>query len=117
MVKTNPKITQLITSLKEKSYKEEATIWKDIARKLEKSTRRQAEVNISKINRYTKPDDLVLVPGKVLSSGLLDHKVQIAALDFSSRAAEKIVTAGGECLDIAQLVEKNPKGTGVKIIQ
>lgn len=117
MTKTNPKITQLITSLKEKSYKEEAAIWKEIARKLEKSTRRQAEVNLSKINRHTQPDDMVLVPGKVLSSGALDHKVQVAALDFSSKAAEKIVTAGGEVLDIGELVEKNPKGTGVKIIQ
>ncbi len=115
--KTNPKITELITSLKEKSYKEEAAIWKDIARKLEKSTRRQAEVNLSKINRHTKPDDLVLVPGKVLSSGALDHKVQVAALDFSKKAAEKITVAGGQCMDIDQLVEKNPKGTGVRIIQ
>ncbi len=115
--KTNPKITQLITNLKEKSYTEEAAIWKDIARKLEKSTRSKAEVNLSQINRHTKTDDLVLVPGKVLSSGALDHKVQIAALDFSKKAAEKIVIAGGECMEINQLVEKNPKGTGVKIIQ
>ncbi len=117
MEKTNPKITQLITSLKEKSYKEEAAIWKDIARKLEKSTRRQAEVNLSQINRHTKPDDLVLVPGKVLSSVVLDHKVQIAALNFSKKAALKIDNAGGECMEINQLLEKNPKGTGVKIIQ
>lgn len=56
--KTNPKITELITSLKEKSYQEEAAIWKDVARKLEKSTRRQAEVNLSKINRNTQKDEI-----------------------------------------------------------
>ena len=115
--KTNPKITELIKSLKEKSYTEKAAIWKDIARKLEKSNRRQAEVNLSQINRHTKPDDLVLVPGKVLSSGTLEHKVQIAALNFSIKAAEKIDKAGGECLKINQLMEKNPTGTGVRIIE
>lgn len=115
--KTNPKITELITNLKEKSYREKAAIWRDIARKLEKSARRQAEVNLSQINRHTKPDELVLVPGKVLSSGALDHKVQIAALNFSKKATEKIDNAGGECLDINQLLEKNPKGTGVRIIE
>lgn len=115
--KTNPQITGLIVSLKEKSYQEKAAIWKDLARKLEKSTRRQAEVNLSQINRYTSPDELVLVPGKVLGSGTLDHKVQIAALNFSKRAAEKIETAGGECLPISQLMEENPKGSGVRIIE
>jgi large subunit ribosomal protein L18e len=117
MEKTNPKITQLIENLKKKSYQEEAAIWKKLALKLEKSTRRQAEVNLSQINRHTKSDELVLVPGKVLGSGVLDHKVQIAALNFSKTAEEKIGKAGGECLEINQLMEKNPTGTGVRIIE
>jgi large subunit ribosomal protein L18e len=117
MEKTNPKITQLIKNLKEKSYQEEAAIWKKLALKLEKSTRRQAEVNLSQINRHTKPDELILVPGKVLGSGVLDHKVQIAALNFSKTAEEKIGNAGGECLEINQLMEKNPTGTGIRIIE
>lgn len=115
--KTNPKITGLIISLKEKSHTEKAAIWKDLAIKLERSTRRQAEVNLSKINRHSTADDLVLVPGKVLGGGLLDHKVQIAALNFSKTAQEKIGKAGGECLEISQLLEKNPTGSGVKIIE
>jgi len=117
MEKTNPKITQLIKNLKEKSYQEEAAIWKKLAIKLEKSTRNQAEVNLSQINRHTKPDEIVLVPGKVLGSGVLDHKVQIAALNFSKTAQAKIDGAGGECLEINQLMEKNPTGTRVRIIE
>jgi large subunit ribosomal protein L18e len=117
MEKTNPKITQLIKNLKEKSYQEKAAVWKKLALKLEKSTRRQAEVNLSQINRHTKPDELVLVPGKVLGSGVLDHKVQIAAFNFSKTAEEKIGNAGGECMEINQLMEKNPTGTGVRIIE
>jgi large subunit ribosomal protein L18e len=115
--KTNPQITILIKTLKEKSYQEKAAIWKKLAQKLEKSTRSRAEVNLSQINRHTQPDELVLVPGKVLGSGVLDHKVKIAALNFSKSAEEKIGNAGGECLDINQLLVKNPTGTGVRIIE
>lgn len=115
--KTNPNITALIISLKEKSYTEEVAIWKDLARKLERSNRRQAEVNLSQINRHSSDDEMVLVPGKVLGSGTLDHKVQIAALNFSKTAKEKIGTVGGECLNIIELLEKNPKGSGVRILE
>ncbi len=115
--KTNPKITELIKSLKENSYKKEAPIWKDVSRRLERSTRRQAEVNLSQLNRYTSADELVLVPGKILGSGTLDHKIKVAALSYSSLAKEKIETAGGECLTIIQLMESHPKGSGVRIIE
>jgi large subunit ribosomal protein L18e len=116
-MKTNPQINQLIKILKEKSYQEEAPIWKNLARRLEKPTRNQAEVNISRINRHTSDDEIVLVPGKVLGSGALDHKVQVAALDFSKTAEEKITSAGGKCLDITLLMDENPKGTGIRIIK
>lgn len=115
--KTNPKIIQLITDLKQKSYTENVALWKDVARRLERPTRRQAEVNLSQINRYTTPQEVVLVPGKVLGSGILDHQVQVAALSFSKKAEEKITTVGGECLDIMDLMEKNPTGSGVRIIE
>jgi large subunit ribosomal protein L18e len=116
MTKTNPQITQIIQILKEKSYQEEASLWKELARRLEKPTRQCAEVNLSRINRHSSPEETVLVPGKVLGSGSLDHKVRVVALDFSQSAAEKIVGAGGECLDIEQLLKENPQGNGVRII-
>lgn len=115
--KTNPKITGLINSLKQKAYKEETALWKDVALRLERSTRRQAEVNISQINQHTSPEELVLVPGKVLGTGTLNHKVQVAALHFSQRAQKKIHKAGGKCLEISQIMEENPKGSRIRIIE
>ena len=38
MTKTNPQISQIIQILKEKSYQEEAALWKELARRLEKET-------------------------------------------------------------------------------
>lgn len=117
LTKTNPKLIELIGTLKEKSYKEDVAIWKDVAKRLERSNRRKAEVNISKINRHSSPDETVLVPGKILGSGELDHKVNVVALGFSKKASEKIDAAGGKCLDITEILDENPKGSKIRIIE
>ena len=113
---TNPRLVKLIEMLKQESYKNQAKIWKDVARRLAKPRRRRAEVNISKINRYTKEGDVVLVPGKVLGAGKLDDKVIVAAFAFSETAKRLIKEAGGEAITIEELIKRNPKGSNVKIM-
>ena len=113
---TNPELVRLIESLKIESYKNNRRIWRDIAKRLSKSSRRRAEVNISKINRYTKENYVVIVPGKVLGAGKLNHKVTVAALSFSEGAKRAIEGVGGQCLSIEELLEKNPKGSLIKIM-
>ena len=115
--KTNPRIVSLILTLKEKANKDAAPIWKDIAKRLEMPSRNYAAVNISKINRHTAEDDVLLIPGKVLGAGLLDHPVTVAALTFSESATEKITGAGGKCLSLEEIVEANPKGSGIRIFR
>lgn len=119
--KTNPRISKLIGDLKGIARENSAPVWKDIAKRLEKPRRNYAEVNLSKINRYSNANDTILVPGKVLSAGSIEKPVTIAALGFSKKACEKISKSGdgeekGKCLSIEELVENNPKGSGVKII-
>jgi len=113
---TNVHLRRMIHYLRKKSREHRASIWRRVAELLEKPTRQKVEVNLSKINRFTEAGDVVVVPGKVLGSGVLDHKVVVAAFDFSSGAYRKIVEAGGEVLTIPELVDKNPKGSGVKIL-
>jgi large subunit ribosomal protein L18e len=115
--KTNPKTIELINYFKEKSYTEKAAIWNDFAKRLSRPTRRKAQVNISKINRHSKNEEVVLVPGKVLGNGKLDHKVSVGALSFSRAAEDKIESAGGECLDLFEIIEINKKGSKIKIIE
>ncbi|MDR0900738.1 MAG: 50S ribosomal protein L18e [Methanobrevibacter sp.] len=117
VVKTNPNLIEIIRDLKEKSHEEEVAIWKDVAKKLERPTRKQAEVNLSDINRVSENDQTVLIPGKVLSNGSLDHKVSIVALNFSKTAQEKIEEAGGECISLNEILDKNPKGSNIKIVE
>jgi large subunit ribosomal protein L18e len=115
--KTNPRLIALIDDLKAATRGEGGAIWRDVAMRLEKPRRNYAAVNVSKINRHTAPDDLVLVAGKVLGSGDIDHKVTVAALQFSEQAASKIKLAGGECLKIEELVEKHPAGSSIIILR
>ncbi len=115
--KTNPRIVRLINDLKAASRDNNVPLWRDVANKLEKPRRNYAAVNLSKINRHTKSDDTVLVPGKVLASGNIEHNVTVAALNFSSQAMSKIQGAGGKCMVIEKLVQDHPKGSGIKILR
>ena len=93
-----------------------ARIRRAVADELERPRRNRRVVNLSRINRYTKPNDVVVVPGKVLGMGTLDHPVTVAAFAFSKRAKELIEKAGGEAISIKELIKRNPKGSNVKII-
>jgi len=112
----NVQVRRLIRFLRKASNNNDADIWKDIAERLNAPRRRRIEVNLARIQRYTVKGDVVVVPGKVLGWGLLDHPVTVAALSFSKEAAEKIREAGGECIDIYELVKRYPKGSNIKIL-
>lgn len=115
--KTNPRLVQLITLLKDTSRENEVNIWREIASRLETSGRNYAEVNLSKINRYANEGETILVPGKVLGSGVLDAAVSVAALNFSESAACKIRDARGQCMTIEELLRNNPKGSRIRILR
>ncbi len=102
--------------LVKESKKNGASVWTRVAELLLKSTRSRPVVNISKINRYAKEGELVVVPGKVLGAGRLDKKVVVAAFSFSQLAVEKIKAAGGEAITLEEAVKRNPRGSNVRII-
>ena len=112
----NPVVSSLIVELRKASRSNEAPIWRAISNKLKKPRRRRSEVNISKINRYTKDAEFVLVPGKVLGSGEINHAVTVAAISVSETAKSKIEAAKGKIITISDLIKENPKGTGVRIL-
>ena len=115
--KSNPRLTELIRLLKKTSSENEVQIWRDIAIRLEKPSKNYAEVNVSKINRYAQEGETLIIPGKVLGSGMLDSRVTVAALNFSEAAVNKIAGKQGECISIEQLLTQNPKGSHVRILR
>ncbi len=113
---TNILIRKTIRVLRKYARQYRAPIWRYVAELLERPRRLRIVVNVSKINRYTESGDVVVVPGKVLGAGNIDHPVTVAAIGFSKQAADKIRAAGGRVLHILQLLEENPRGSRVKII-
>jgi large subunit ribosomal protein L18e len=117
MSRTNPEVNYIIRLLRKKSNETGEALWISLAKKFEKSKHARISVNLSRINRHTSENEKVVVPGKVLGSGTLDHKIHIAAFSFSKEARRKIEQIGGVCLTIPFLVEQTMNGSGIKIIE
>ncbi|MBD3203219.1 50S ribosomal protein L18e [Candidatus Woesearchaeota archaeon] len=115
-MKSNMHLTALIEELKTSSIKHKSKIWKRIAVELEKPTQSRRIVNISKIEKFSKKNETVVVPGKVLGMGDLTKKITIAAYNFSKSAREKISSQGSKAITISELMKKKPKGSKIRII-
>jgi len=114
---TNPELIHLIGLLKKESREKQAPIWLDIAEYLSKTRSQRISVNLSTVNRNTKRSEVVVVPGKLLGSGSINHAVTVASFSASQKAKDKLVAAKSKYLSIPELLEKNPKGANVRIIR
>ena len=113
---SNPILQNLVMELKKKSREQSVNIWRRVANDLEKPTRQRRVVNLSSINRYTKENEIIVVPGKVLGAGNLKHKLTISAFQFSNGAIEKIEKVGAKIIPILELSKENPTGKSIRII-
>ena len=113
---TNVQTVALVQLLRKHASEQKINLWHRIADDIEMSTRSRREVNLFRINQHTKENETIIVPGKVLGTGDLSHKVTVAAFNFSESAREKIAKANGVCLTIHEMLQKNPKGQNVRII-
>ncbi len=120
-VKTENKSSQdlkfAIENLLKVSRENNSPIWRDIAESLSGSRKNYASVNLGKISRLCKQDDVIVVPGKILGSGIIDKKLKVSALFISEKAMRKLRDSGSEFVPLEQLAEEMPKGTDVKIIR
>ena len=113
---TNPLLRDLIGELKKRGNEQDANLWKRIALDLEKPTRQRRAVNLSRINRHTKENEVVVVPGKVLGSGDLNHKLTISAYQFSEQAKDKLQKSGAQIVSLLELSKEKPDGKNIRII-
>jgi large subunit ribosomal protein L18e len=112
----NQYLQLLIGELLKAASVEQVPLWRRIASELSKPSRMRRVVNLSKINRYTKDAETIIVPGKVLGTGAMEHKVTVAAMDFSHSARQRIMKANGRVLSIVELMKDNPKAKNVRIM-
>ncbi len=115
-VKTNEALIDLIGQLKAQSRDTGAALWRDVALRLEKSRKNWSQPNLSRLSRHAADEKMVLVPGKLLGSGEVSGKPTVAAFSFSDGARQKIEAAGGSTMTIAELMDKNPSGSGVYVL-
>ncbi len=116
MSKTNPRLNSLIADLKSAARSSDGDVWSDVAERLEKPRSTHAEVNLGRIERYARENETVVVPGKVLGSGVLRKEVTVAAVDFSGTAETKIEQVG-ETMNLEQAVKQNEDGADVRVIR
>lgn len=112
----NAELAGLIGELRKRSTEQKANLWGRLAEDLERPTRQRREVNLSRINRNSSADEIIVVPGKVLGSGNLDHKVTVAAFQFSESARQKIEQSGGTMMPLLELSRQKPDGKKIRIL-
>ena len=105
----------MIKDLKQASKKNEAPIWSKLADLAIKTSSSRRIVNLTRINKITKENDIIFVPGKVLGTGNMSHKITLSSFSISTTAANKIIKTGGNILAYSDMIKKFPTGKGVII--
>ena len=109
--KENPELVNTIIAAKKNKN------WLEVARILSGPRRKRINLNLESINKASKENDIIVVPGKVLSLGDLDKKVKVIALNFSEKAREKLLKSKNEMSTIIEEIKKNPDGKKIKILK
>lgn len=113
---TNQVVVQMAKQFRLASKKNDAAIWSRLANLALKPSSARRVVNLKKINDVTKENDVVVIPGKVLGTGNVLHKVTLSSFSISNSAAKKIIESGGNIISFKEMIEKFPTGKGVSII-
>jgi len=111
----NQIVFHMVKDLKQASRKNEAPIWSRLADLALKPSSSRRVVNLTRINQITKDNDILFVPGKVLGTGNISHKIILSSFSMSTTAAKKIIQTGGKILTYSDMIKKYPTGKGVKI--
>ena len=111
----NQVVLHMVKDLKQASKKNEAPIWSKIADLALKPSSSKRTINLTRINRITKESDILFVPGKVLGTGNLSHKITLSSFSISTTAANKIIQSGGNIMTYSDMIKKFPTGKGVII--
>ncbi len=107
----NPTALEWFSVIAETREKDRSNkIYENLAKLLNK--RNSIKVNLWKLGKYSKEGDYLIVPGKVLGVGSLDHKISICAIDFSESALEQLHKSNSTVLKIKDALSKK----GFKII-
>ncbi len=112
----NTLVDNTIWTLREAFKRNKAPIWRALEEELAGPRANRREINIRRLAEITKSEEVVVIPGKVLGTGALGHKLTVCAFSMSESAAKKVLDAGGKVVTFEDLIKKYPDGKGVRII-
>lgn len=90
--------------------------WNGVASILSGPRSRRLNLNLGEINKISKAGEMLVVPGKILSQGEIEKKIEVIAFGFSENAREKLLKAGCEIKTISEEIKKNPEAKGLRIL-
>ena len=112
---TNKVLFDTIRDLKKLSSKTGVNVFKAVAEKLSAPASQRSQVNVSKIEKFANEGETIIVPGKLLGTGVITKKVTVVAFSASDGAIEKITKTGGKFIKISQYIAGKPE-TKLKIL-
>jgi large subunit ribosomal protein L18e len=115
-LKDNATRLRLAHSLAKHSKQSKQSIWDVASSKIEGARQNRSLVNVGEISRNTKDGGKVLVAGKVLGAGEIDHKVTVGAYSFSEGAKSKITKSGGKCFNLQDFMNDTKSVKNVVIL-
>jgi large subunit ribosomal protein L18e len=112
----NTLVDNTVWTLRNAAKKSKAPIWKDLERRVSGPRSNRSEVNLGTLAQLTKANEIVMVPGKLLGTGSIGHKLTVCAFSVSEQAARKVGQVGGKVITLEEMIKKHPEGKGVRII-
>jgi large subunit ribosomal protein L18e len=91
-------------------------VYRQAVKMLSRKTNRLVEVNVGKLDNMSSEGSVLLVPGKVLGEGDVTKELHVGAVAYTTSAAQKISSAGGEALLLKDFVAKYGEGKGVLLV-
>lgn len=113
---TNQVVLHMAKELRVASKKNKAPIWSRLAEMALKPARARRVLNLGQLDKFVSDNDVIVVPGKVLGTGNISHKITLCSFSISVSGAKKVSQSGGKIIDFSQLIKNYPTGKGVKII-
>jgi large subunit ribosomal protein L18e len=109
-------IDNTIWTLRSAFKESRAPIWRALQEELKGPRANRREINVTRLAQITKADEVVVIPGKVLGTGSLGHKLTVCAFSISEGAAKKIIESGGKVVTFDDLIKLYADGKGVRIV-
>ncbi len=108
--KKNPELVKTIIAAKKNDK------WLKIAGMLSGPRRKRTDLNLKEIDKKAKKEEIIIVPGKILSQGEINKKIKIVALNFSDKAKEKLKESKINFTTIINEIKENPEAKGIRIL-